>query len=33
MLIFIGRIKVIDGYENVPIRYRKLIENGNWEYL
>lgn len=30
---FIGRIKVIDGYENVPIRYRKLIENGNWEYL
>ena len=30
---FIGRIKVIDGYENVPIRYRKLIENGNWEHL
>ena len=30
---FIGRIKVIDGYENVPIRYRKLIENGNWEYF
>lgn len=30
---FIGRIKVIDGYENVPIRYRKLIENGNWKYL
>ena len=30
---FIGRIKVIDGYENVPIRYRRLIESDNWEYL
>ena len=30
---FIGRIKVIDKYENLPLRYRKLIENGNWEYL
>lgn len=30
---FIGRIKVIDRYENLPLRYRKLIENGNWEYL
>ena len=30
---FIGRIKIIDNYENVPIRYRRLIESGNWEYL
>ena len=30
---FIGRIKIIDKYENLPLRYRKLIENGNWEYL
>ena len=30
---FIGRIKIIDDYENVPIRYRRLIESGNWEYL
>lgn len=30
---FIGRIKVIDGYENVPIRYRRLIESDHWEYL
>ena len=30
---FIGRIKIIDRYENLPLRYRKLIENGNWEYL
>lgn len=30
---FIGRIKIIDNYENVPIRYRCLIESGNWEYL
>ena len=30
---FIGRIKIIDRYENLPLRYRKLIENGNWEHL
>lgn len=30
---FIGRIKVIDDYEHLPIRYRRLIESGNWEYL
>ena len=30
---FIGRIKIIDNYENVPIRYQRLIESGNWEYL
>ena len=30
---FIGRIKTIDGYENVPIRYRRLIESDNWDYL
>ena len=30
---FIGRIKVIDKYEHLPIRYRRLIESGNWEYL
>ena len=30
---FIGRIKIIDNYENVPIRYRRLIESGNWDYL
>ena len=30
---FIGRIKIIDNYESVPIKYRRLIESGNWEYL
>ena len=30
---FIGRAKVIDNYDNVPIRYRRLIESDNWEYL
>ena len=30
---FIGRVKVIDNYDNLPIRYRRLIENGNWEYF
>ena len=30
---FIGRIKVIDDYGHLPIRYRRLIESGNWEYL
>ena len=30
---FIGRIKIINSYENLPIRYRHLIESGNWECL
>lgn len=30
---FIGRAIVIDGYDNVPIRYQRLIENGSWEPL
>lgn len=30
---FIGRIKVIDNYDNLPIRYRRLIESDNWENL
>lgn len=30
---FIGRVRVIDGYNKVPVKYRELIENGNWEYL
>ena len=29
----IGRIKIIHNYDNVPIRYRRVIESGNWEYL
>ena len=32
-LILLEEIKIIDNYENVPIRYRRLIESGNWEYL
>lgn len=30
---FIGRIKVIDNYDNLPIRYRRLIESDNWAAL
>ena len=30
---FIGRVKVIDNYDNLPIRYRRLIESDNWENL
>ena len=30
---FIGRVKVIDNYDNLPIRYRRLIESDNWETL
>ena len=30
---FFGRVKVIDGYDKVPVRYRKLIENGEWQHL
>ena len=30
---YIGRVKVIDKYEHLPIRYRRLVESGNWEYL
>lgn len=30
---FIGRIKVIYNYDNLPIRYRRLIESDNWAAL
>lgn len=30
---FIGRVKVIDNYDNLPIRYRRLIESDNWATL
>lgn len=30
---FIGRVKVIDNYDNLPIRYRRLIESDNWVNL
>lgn len=30
---FIGRIKVIDNYDNLPIRYCRLIESDNWAAL
>lgn len=29
---FIGRVRVIDGYDKVPVRYRKLIENDEWQH-
>lgn len=29
---FIGRVRVIDGYDKVPVKYRELIENNEWQY-
>lgn len=29
---FIGRVRVIDGYDKVPVKYRKLIENDEWQH-
>ncbi len=29
---FIGRVRVIDGYDKVPVKYRELIENNEWQH-
>lgn len=29
---FIGRVRVIDGYDKVSVKYRELIENNEWQH-